>query len=364
MSITQESNKYQLSISDIQFLAKMNPKKKETVQIFEILKPFLKQDGFQELPDSTIESLKEISKINGKYLKGITNILNTISEKKNSSSPLDVFIPSEYEKVFKKFTKYTQSKGFLKWMENIQPSEQIEINEDELVSQNISNGLPKIEMIANSFSIHKKIKVFKDSKNSLLNFKFNFKFNSDEIHLYIPSDLESQLSEEGVFIVMVMFLARYLLSQISKEIFNKIEYKLDSYIDFAPEKIKEDMIMFFGKKWEDFFILYYSLKQMQELIYDRLTAFIAGDIDSISNLYRKLNEIKENSYEIDGEIFLIEELWADHNFSKEITSELPDNHIRKHFLNSYKGGYLYGKTIKKIKIWNSHDRKHLKELYL
>jgi hypothetical protein len=249
-------------------------------------------------------------------------------------------------------------------MENSQPSEPTEINEEELVSQKINKVLQKMEMITKSFSIHKKIKVFKDSKNSLLNFKFNFKFNSDEIHLYIPNDLESQLTEEELFFVMVMFLARYLLPMINKEIFNKIEYKLELYIDSVPEKIKEDMSMLFGKKWEDFFILYYSLKHIQELIYDRLTAFLAGDKESIINLHHKLNEIKENSYEIDGEIFLIEDLWADHNFSKEITSELPDNHTRKLFLNSYKGGYLFGKTIKKIKIWNSHDRKLLKELYL
>ena len=364
MSITQESNKYQLSISDIQFLAKMNPKKKETNQVFEIFKPYLKEDGFREIPDTAIENLKEISKINVKFLKGITNLLKSISEKKNSSSPLDVFIPTEYEKVFKKFTKYTQSKSFLKWVEINPPSVPTEIKEEELVSQKISKVLQKIEMITKSFSIHKKIKVFKDPKNSLLNFKFNFKFNSEEIHLYIPSDLESQLSEEELFCVMLMFLSRYLLPTINKEIFNKIEYKLELYIDSVPEKIKEDMSMIFGKKWEEFFVLYYSLKQIQELIYDKLTVFLADDKESIIDLYHKLNEIKENSYEIDGEILLIEDLWADHNFSKEITSELPDNHIRKLFLNSYKGGYLFGKTIKKIKIWNSHDRKHLKELYL
>lgn len=364
MSITQETNIYQLSISDIQFLAKMNPKKKETNQVFEILKPHLKENGFQEVPNSSIENLKEVSKINVKFLKGITIFLNSITEKKNSSSPLDVFIPSEFEKVFKKFTKHTLSKSFYKWIETSQPNESTEANEEELVSQKISNVLQKIEMITKSFSIHKKIKVFKDSKNSLLNFKFNYKFNSDEIHLYLPIDLESQLTEKELYFVFLMFLARYLLPQINKEIFNKIEYKLELYADLIPEKIKEDMKLVFGKKWEEFLINYYSLKQMQELIYDRLTVFLAGDKESIINLYHKLNEIKENSYEIDGEIFLIEDLWADHNFSKEITSELPENHIRKHFLNSYKGGYLIGKTIKKIKIWNSHDRKHLKELYL
>jgi hypothetical protein len=364
MSITQESNNYQLSISDIQFLAKMNPQKKETGQVFQILKPHLKETGFQDIPHSSIENLKEVGKINSKYLKGITNLLKSFSEKKNSSPALDAFIPSEYEKVLKKFIKYTQSKSFLKWIETNQPNENLEINEEELVTQKLANVLQKTEMVTRSFSIHKNIKVFKDSKNSLLNFKFKLKYNSDEILLYIPSDLESQLSEEELFYVILMFLARYLLPQNSKEIFNKIEYKLELYSDFIPEKIKEDMNVVFGKKWEEFFVLYYSLKQMQELVYDRLTAFLAGDSENIINIYHKLNEIKDNSYEIDGEIFLIEDLWADHNFSKDITSELPDNHIRKQFLHSYKGGYLFGKTFKKIKIWNSHDRKHLKELYL
>jgi hypothetical protein len=364
MSTTQESNKYQLSISDIQFLAKMNPKKKETKQVFEILKPHLKETGFQNLSESSIENLKEIAKINSKYLKGITNILRTFSEKNNPSPALEAFIPSEYDKVLKKFTKYTQSKSFLKWIETNQPNENLENNEEEFVTEKLTNVLQKSEMVTRSFSIHKNLKIFKDSKNSLLNFTFKYKSNTDEIHLFIPSDLESQLSEKELFLVLLMFLARYLLPQISKEIFNKIEYKLELYADFIPEKIKEDMSMVFGKKWEEFFVLYNSLKQMQELVYDRLTAFLVGDSESVINIYHKLNEMKDNSYEIDGEIFLIEDLWADHNFSKDITSELPDNHLRKQFLHSYKGGYLFGKTFKKIKIWNSHDRKHLKELYL
>jgi hypothetical protein len=364
MSNITESVKFYLNLSDIQFLAKLNPQKKETLKLQDILGSHIKEDGGIEFYESLGEKLSQISIPSPKIKKWIHSLVKSIQDNKNTISPYHAFHPKEYDKLAQRLRKFTLSKKFQKWTQDI-PSQTLQVIAEERVSSDkVDSILRKLNPFLKSLQIHKEIKVFVDAQNSILNFKFSYHSQENEIHFFIPKELEKLLDEENLFLLFLLFLSRYLNSELQQEeLIKRIDQKLILYINQEPDFIKSDMVSIFGNKWEDFLTTYYSLKQIQELIYDRISIFLAGSNDKILELYQKLNEIKEESYESDGEIFLIEDLWVDHKFSKDITSELPDYSIRKHFLQSYKGGYLSGKTIKKNKIWNSHDRKELKELY-
>ncbi len=364
MSNYTESVKFYITLSDVQFLAKLNPQKKETHMLQEVLGFHIKEDGSIDLSDSLIEKLNQISIPSPKIEKWIHSLLKSIQDQKNTTPPLQIFLPKEYEKLSQKLRKFTLSKKYQKWTQDI--PEQIEPNlpGEEITSSKIDSVTLELKSFLKSLHIHKEIKVYLDTQNSILNFRFSYHTQDGEVHFFIPREFERILEKENLYFLFLMFLSRYLLSDLLQdEILNKIDQKLKLYINKDPDLIKFEMENIFGSRWEEFLTTYYSLRQIQELIFDRISIFLSGNNESILQLYYKINEIKDESYESDGEIFLIEDLWVEHKFSKEITSDIPDYSVRKYFLESYKGSYLSGKTIKKNKIWTSHDRKELKELY-
>lgn len=364
MSNIAESVKSYLNLSDVQFLAKLNPQKKETLMLQEVLGIHVKEDGAVVLFDSLMEKLNQISIPSPKIKKWIHSLLKSIQDKKNTISPYQMFLPKEYEKLSRKLSKFTLSKKYQKWTEGISEQDEPYLVGEEITSSKLDSVVQDLKTLLKSLQIHKEIKVFLDTQNSILNFRFSYHAKDGEIHFFIPREFEMILEKESLYHLFLMFLSRYLLSDLPQdEILKKIDYKLKLYINKDPDFIKSEMEEIFGNKWEEFLTTYYSIKQIQELIYDRISIFLSGSNESILHLYHKINEIKDESYESDGEIFLIEDLWVEHKFSKEITSDIPDYSVRKIFVESYKGGYLSGKTVKKNKIWTSHDRKELKELY-
>jgi len=76
-----------------------------------------------------------------------------------------------------------------------------------------------------------------------------------------------------------------------------------------------------------------------------------------------MNELKEYSFDTDGEIFLVEDLWGEESFGRDIDSPIPDTVLRNRFIQSYSGPVFHGKEQSKYKFWNNEEKNYLKDFF-
>ncbi len=363
MSNIKSSNKVFLTLSDLQLYANLNPDKKGIQKDLYSFKSKIHEDGSYDFSTEDVDSIKNFSKEKSRLQKKIESHLETLEKNIVSKSPYSIFIPDEYFKILKKLDKFTNSKKFYKWIGNESSTGEQVTQYSQIKSDKILALSSQLSNLKNSLNINKVINFYYIDSISLLNFSFQYDVSETEIKIFLPEKLENNLSIDDIYIITLICISKYLLTDLENANLNKLKRKLNEYIENQSNEIKTDLIKFFGSKWESFIYSYYSIEQLNELIRDRLLLFLTGDKKRIIEFYNKIYKIKEESFELDEEIYLIEDIWEEQNLSKEIFNNEPEHKLRVDFLESYKGPYLFGKDFKKVKIWSTKDRKEIKEHY-
>jgi hypothetical protein len=364
MSNIKTSNKLFITLSDLQLFANLNPNKKGLQKELSSLKSKISDDGSINFSEEDIQKLKELSIEKSRQQKKIINLLNNIEGDTSEKKSLFMeFIPDEYYKIQKKLHKYTSNKKFYKWLGNESVNEYDTYQSTQVSNEKIVALDLQIKNIKTSLNITKNINFYYLENVSILNYNFEYEVTQNEIKIFLLEKLEGYLSIDDIYIITILCLSKYLLKDLENSIINRIKYKLDEYIENQSNGIKSDLLNIYGSKWENFIFNYYSIQQLNELIKDRLVLFLIGDTKRIIEFYNKIYKIKEESFDLDEEIYLIEDIWDEQNISKEIFNNDPEHKLRLDFLESYKGPNLFGKEFKKVKIWTIKDRKEIKEHY-
>ena len=364
MSNIKTSNKVFITLSDLQLFANLNPNKKGLQKELFSLKSKISDDGSISFIDEDIQKLKELAVEKSRLQKKIINLLSHIEGETNEKKSLFLeFIPNEYHKIQKKLHKYTNNKKFYKWLGNESANKSDTVQYTQISNEKIIALDLQIKNIKSSLNITKNINFYYLENVSILNYNFDYEVTQDEIKIFLLEKLEGYLSIDDIYIITILALSKYLLKDLDNSILTKIKNKLNEYIENLSNGIKNDLLNIYGAKWENFIFNFYSIQQLNELIRDRLLLFLTGDTKRIIEFYNKFYKIREESFELDEEIYLIEDVWDEQNISKEIFNNEPEHKLRIDFLESYKGPNLFGKDFKKVKIWTIKDRKEIKEHY-
>jgi len=364
MSNIKTSNKVYITLSDLQLFANLNPNKKGLQKELFYLKTKISEDGSVNFSEEDIQKLKELSIEESRFQKKIIKLLDSIEGDTNDKKSLFLdFIPLEYYKIQKKLQKYISNKKFFKWLggESTSKSEPFQYN---IISNEKILALDlQIKNIKNSLNITRNINFYYLENISILNYNFEYEVTQEEIKIFLLETLEAHLSADDIYIITLICLSKFLLRDLDNKLFTSIKNRFNEYIENHSNGIKNDLSNIFGTKWENFIFNFYSIQQLNEIIKDRLLLFLIDDKTRIIEFYNKINKIKEESFEIDEEIYLIEDIWEEQNLSKEIYNNEPEHRLRLEFLESYKGPNLFGKAFKKVRIWTIKDRKEIKKHY-